>query len=170
MNENWKAIKGYGGNYLVSDLGRVMRVRPGGGAAVGKTLKPLINPMGYPIVTLSHNGKVTPKTIHSLAVDAFLPGQRTKGMQVNHVDGVKSNNRLDNLEVVTRQQNVDHAKRTGLLAAPRHTRYALTDDQVREVRRLLALGEPMWAIADEYGVSRSTIYSIKSGRTRKDVA
>lgn len=79
-----------------------------------KKLKPWLDVYGYPSVSLSiaNSGYVT-RRVHRLMADCFeLPGE---GKEINHIDGIKTNNRKDNLEWVTRQGNMDHAIQKGLL-------------------------------------------------------
>ena len=72
---------------------------------------------GYRVILLSFGGKRHNRKVHRLVVEAFC-GPIPAGMSVNHKDGRKGNNALDNLEVVTRKENIVHAYRTGLLASP----------------------------------------------------
>lgn len=99
MEEIWKKIKGHE-TYEVSNLGRVKSLKYG----KERILKPVINNHGYAFVNLySGSGKV--KTIHRLVAAAFLGESE---LQVNHKDGEKLNNALDNLEYVSNRDNVAH--------------------------------------------------------------
>lgn len=106
MKEKWVSVPDYKNVYEVSDAGNVRRV--GGGK-----LKPHVNfRNGYVYVCLSkHNQKKTYR-LHRIVAKAFL-GDR-EDMQVNHIDGNKTNNSLSNLEWVTQSENMKHAYRTGL--------------------------------------------------------
>ena len=113
--EQWKEIEGFDGLYLVSNLGRVLRKRreyinPQGTTCVieEKELKPSLNGRGYLHVKIRYNGKRHTLVVHRLVAKAFLPNPANKP-QVNHIDGNKLNNRLDNLEFATAKENIQHA-------------------------------------------------------------
>jgi hypothetical protein len=114
--EEWRAVVGFEGVYEVSSVGRVRRVllyRHKSNAlppARGTTL----NRRGYPIVALSSAGRRKLATVHSLVAEAFI-GPRPEGMQINHIDGVKTNNAPSNLEYVSAAQNIRHAAAMGLM-------------------------------------------------------
>lgn len=99
--EQWKDIPGYVGRYQVSDQGRVRGARG--------VLKPGAC-RGYLIVHLWPKGTVA---VHRLVASAFVDGH-SPGLEVNHKDGDKHNNRAANLEWVTKAQNQMHAVAIGL--------------------------------------------------------
>lgn len=72
---------------------------------------------GYPRVVLCNNGKYSPKTIHRLVAEAFHGGKHIN-LQVNHIDGIKTNNHVDNLEWCTPSENMIHSYIHGLRSAP----------------------------------------------------
>ena len=111
--EIWKDIKGFEGLYGVSNLGRVKsleRFRKGkNGSLVGikeKILNPQINHNGYYRVGLCKNSKIRFYMVHRLVWIAFN-GQIPEGYEVNHINEVKSNNRLSNLNLMTRKENIN---------------------------------------------------------------
>lgn len=83
----------------------------------GRMLSPGKGSHGYFTVKLHEGGKGKSHCIHRLVADCFL-GHK-EGMEVNHIDGNKLNNNVSNLEWVTRQQNTQHAFRTGLAKSGR---------------------------------------------------
>lgn len=87
--ETWKDVPDYEGIYQVSNLGNV-RSR-------NKTLTPGIATNGYPLVTLSKNGKTKSFTVHKLVALAFIPNPNNLKC-INHKDECRTNNRVDNLE------------------------------------------------------------------------
>ena len=87
--------------YMVSNLGRVKN------AHTGLILKPYVFRNAYLGVMLSYKGEKQFKLIHRLVATAFVPGWR-KGLQVNHKNGIKSDNRAENLEWVTQSENMRH--------------------------------------------------------------
>jgi hypothetical protein len=107
--EIFKDIEGYDGLYQVSNLGRVKSFNKN---KKGKLLTPTFNRKGYTMVHLS--GDVNKNiTIHRLVAQAFLPNPENKP-QVNHINGVKHDNRCENLEWNTPSENLLHAHRIGL--------------------------------------------------------
>lgn len=103
--EQWKAIKGFE-EYQISTSGQVK-------ARSGKILAPNNNGFGYLHVHLMKDGAIHVKKIHRLVAEAFIDNPQAKP-QVNHKDGNKSNNTVDNLEWATRSENMKHACANGL--------------------------------------------------------
>jgi len=89
-----------------------------------------------------------------------------KLLQVNHLDGNKLNNSVDNLEWCTHFENMQHAHSTGLIPSRR----GLEPEQVREVRAMLAEGIKQTIISKTLGIEASLISKIKTGFIYKDVA
>ena len=108
MTEVWKNINDFP-NYEVSNLGRVRN------EASKRILKDAIDSStGYFKVSLQKNGKGHTKSVHRLVAETFLGLPSNSDMQVNHIDGNKSNNAVDNLEWVTKSENEKHAYENGL--------------------------------------------------------
>jgi len=99
-------IKGFE-NYLITEYGQVVNIK------TNKVLKPSYDGWKYLKVILCNNGVYKTMKIHRLLALHFIPNPENLP-QVNHIDGKKDNNSLDNLEWCTAQQNVIHAHRTGL--------------------------------------------------------
>jgi len=163
MIEEWRDVVEYEGIYEVSNLGRVRRVKSGCGTRIGRIAKGSAS-RGYMQVNLSKNMIQRRHSIHRLVATAFL-GQCPDGKEVNHKDGIKKHNAVLNLEYVTRSENIVHAFRNGLNVAAhgeRQWKSKLTEDNVREVRRLLRK-ESQRSIARLFNVDQSTICSIATG-------
>lgn len=116
MIEVWKDINGYEGLYQVSNLGRVKSLPKYD--RLGRYHKECIkatvdNGNGYLIVNLKHNGKQQMITVHRLVAEHFITNSEMLP-EVNHKDGNKSNNNVNNLEWCTRIDNINHAVKTGL--------------------------------------------------------
>lgn len=79
----------------------------------GKKLKPATDKNGYLRITLSNNDKRKSYCVHRLVARAFLDNYDNK-LQVNHINGIKNDNRIENLEMVSLQQNIKHSIETGL--------------------------------------------------------
>lgn len=115
MKEIWKDIKGYEGLYQVSDLGKIKSLAknvkmPKGGIRKQKEkiLKPNIDKDGYFRVALTTNKKRKDYYVHRLVAQTFIKNTNNKN-QVNHKDGNKQNNSIDNLEWCTVKENIHHA-------------------------------------------------------------
>ena len=120
--EIWKDIKGYEGIYQVSNLGRVKSLARVVVKAYGKEhnlkeriKKSNLNHLGYEILRLHKDAVGKTYAVHRLVAEAFL--NKENGLEVNHIDGVKTNNKVSNLEYCTRSQNVQHAYDNGLAVA-----------------------------------------------------
>jgi hypothetical protein len=167
MREKWLPVDGYEGVYEVSNIGRVRRVCGGRGSIAGRILTCKTAPNGYQHVDLSIQDKKTRFLIHRLVATAFL-GKPDFNAEVNHKDGIKTNNRMENLEWVTRGQNISHAYRTSLrvhadVGGSKNPRAKLTEAQVKEIRELKGvIGQR--EIAKRYGVARTTIQWIHQGK------
>ena len=106
MADTWSKIRGYD-NYSVSENGDIRN------DGTGKLKSARLNRYGYPVVDLYSNGERRSERIHRLVAEAFVPNPDGK-KQVNHINGDKTNNRLDNLEWVTPSENMRHAVDNGL--------------------------------------------------------
>jgi hypothetical protein len=99
--EIWKDVIGYEGLYQVSNLGNVVSNRS------KKTMKPFLNSSGYLRLCLCKNGKTKKHYIHRLVAYSFNENKNTN-LQVNHIDGNKTNNNVLNLEIITARENLCH--------------------------------------------------------------
>lgn len=100
MFETWKDVSGYEGLYRISNSGKVYSCRR------NKEMRPA-DSNGYFIVCLCKNSNYKVKSVHRLVAEAFIPNTNNFNV-VNHIDGNKKNNRVDNLEWCTQKQNVRH--------------------------------------------------------------
>ena len=107
--EIWKDIEGYGGLYQVSNLGRVKSLNYNR-TKKEKILKPRSNKDGYLNVNLYKEGRMKTCLVHRLVAKAFIPNPDNKS-QVNHRDEDKTNNCVDNLEWMTRRENINYGTR-----------------------------------------------------------
>lgn len=114
--EIWKNIEGYEGKYQVSNLGNVKSLETWTGDRYIKREKILKNNLygnGYYYVGLSKNGKVKRYKVSRLVAQEFIPNPENKPF-INHIDGDKLNNHIDNLEWCTQSENMKHASMIGL--------------------------------------------------------
>jgi hypothetical protein len=168
--EEWRAVVGYEGWYSVSSRGRVRREISATSGKAGRCLAPCPQWHGYLLVDLYRNGQKRKFTVHSLVAGAFL-GPRPPGYDINHIDLDKSNNRADNLEYVTRKQNLEHADKNGLTRRGSLNGLAkLTEDDVRTIRATPITHGVQMALARRYGVSHSVIRNVLSRKTWRHVS
>jgi len=123
---------------------------------------------GYPSVTIkSDKGKFYTKRVHVLVCLVFL-GDRKKEMEINHKNGIKSDNRLSNLEYCSHRENIKHAIRNKLMMPPPIHRgekqhlAKLTESDVVEIRRI-AYGKKQYGrkgLAIRFNVSESLIKQV----------
>lgn len=128
-----KEIENYS-NYLVSDDGRIFNKR-------GGEIKQRLNRCGYPTIYLWKNNKGTCYCVHRRVAIAFLPNPENKPC-VNHKDGNKANNNLDNLEWCTYSENLRHAIDTGLFVPRRGEEKGgnISDATVHEICEMMQDG------------------------------
>lgn len=117
-NEIWKDIEGYEGLYQISNLGRVKslgRKNCSNQCLKTKILNPSFdNKRGYKRACLCKNNKEKRIMVHLLVAKAFIPNILNKPI-INHIDGNKANNSVDNLEWCTYKENSQHAIKLGLI-------------------------------------------------------
>ena len=165
---NFRKVKD-SNNYLVNDKGEIYskrRIDSKGIPRGGFLLRSHMSKYGYIAVHLCNNGKETSCLVHRLVALAFIPNPENKP-QVNHINGRKSDNRLENLEWVTRCENAAHAVRTGLKVYKGigSGTAKLDDVKVRRIKTLLELGHSHPLIAQSFGVHVSTINRINTKQT-----
>lgn len=164
---HWRRVPGYEGIYSVSRIGQVRRDMRFAGTNA-KLLKLSLGTDGYEYVRLSKGGVQRYFSIHRLVALCFL-GECPKGCNVNHKNGDKTDNRLENLEYVTYSENSRHAYRKGLApVGEKHGLSKLTTEKVKEIKRLLKTMD-VTRTAKAAGVPYSTVNAIAKGRTWRDV-
>jgi len=169
MQEEWRPVKGYEGLYEVSNKGRVKSleryamVRGGIRVVRERILKCGIR-SGYYYVSFSKNSKLKSRDVHELVCKAFL-GERPKGHDVCHRDGVKTNNCLENLRYDSKSNNVQDMKLNGTWRLRETSgNHKLTELQVQEIYLLLNNTKLTYdKIGEMYGVCKSNIYCINNG-------
>ena len=106
----WKPVKDYEGYYEVSNQGDIRRIKGGSGAKPGQIVKGKKGNTGYHEVCLAKDTVHTWKLAHRVVAEAFLG---SSDLHVNHKNCDKLDNRLENLEYVTRSENMQHAADNG---------------------------------------------------------
>lgn len=162
MKEEWKPVVGWESLYSVSSFGRVRREVYRNRYFPGRTLKGEDDRGRVRLVLRDASKGKCAKYAHQLVMEAFV-GPRPAGMEINHIDGDPSNNRVENLEYVTRKQNMDHAVRMGLRARGTNVHTAKLDDN--DVRRIRNSSANNHQLAREFGVSPACVWSVKNGKS-----
>jgi len=163
--EEWRPIADYDGMYEVSNLGRVRRTQDQYGRLVHRFLRPDVSTHGYLRVCLSAHSSERRYSIHRLVASAFVPAEAKKP-QINHIDGIKTNNHADNLEWCTCRENNIHGRRLGLQGP--QTRWVapgakLTEEQVEAIRALPHRNARIVGL--QFGVGETAVGDIWAGRS-----
>ena len=169
MDEVWRPVFGYEGLYEISNLGNLMRVSTYGGKPRRKPRAKAIKG-GYRCFHLCSAGIRKYRPAHIMVWQSFV-GPVPEGLEINHKDGDRDNPRLDNLEVVTRSENIKHSfaflgKKTNFKPMPgeKNGCAKLTEDDVREIRALHVAGWRRIDIARKFNVTDVNIGHITSRR------
>ena len=111
MIEEWKELKGFEDKYKISSKGNVFNKEN------DTFVKTRVSKDGYVKTTLYYNKKSYSKEIHRLVAETFIVKDNKKKLEVNHKDGNKQNNSVDNLEWITHRENIMHAWNNNLFEA-----------------------------------------------------
>lgn len=169
-----KEIPGYEGTYSMTVDGTVYRL-------TGNTGKPLANPKpvkqhrsttGYGLFQLSKDNKVKAYLAHRL-IWTVLNGPIPEGYDINHLNGIRHDNRPGNLEVCTRSENIQHKFSTLGHKATTRPRYAkenhncrITPEEVVQIKSAWESGETQVSIASRLGIHQTTVSDIVRGKSR----
>lgn len=168
-SEEWRPC--FGGFYAVSDMGRVRRERKGPGTRPGRILKATSGSNRYLTVDLYGNGEHRMMLVHRLVAKAFLPHDPER-LEVNHKNGIRHDNRVENLEWVTCSENHRHAFRSGLRTPTRGEQcpqHVLNEATVKLIRERRSRGETTIAISTSLGIRPTTVYAVTQRRTWRHV-
>lgn len=162
MEEIFKDVVGFEEYFQISNLGRLFSKRS------NKILKLHTNKSGYVSLATKVGGRQGTShcfRVHRLVAEAFIPNPENK-LEVNHKDGIKSNNTVTNLEWVTSSENKIHSNVSGLRRLGVNNPQAkLTLEQVKYIRQS---DKKHTELAIEMVVSEATIRNVRSGKTYKD--
>lgn len=170
MIEIWKKANSYS-NYEVSNLGR-LKTFNWKGSGKEAILKPALDKSGYLRTVLKGDNGIS-KTIkvHRIVLNSFNPTNEV--LEVNHINGIKNDNRIENLEWCTRKQNIQHCIDNNLQYVLRGEEVGnskLTENQVIEIRKkFIPRYYSRTKLAKEYNVSEATIKDIIYNRTWKHI-
>lgn len=165
----WMPIFGYEECYSISDEGEVARTTTWDGNPTWKLCKPRFK-SGYPVFHLSKDGKTKDIPAHRAVWQSFN-GPIEKPLMINHKNGVKTDNRLSNLELVTNSGNQIHSFRVLKRPAPNNPSFGsrngaakLSEADIPVIRALYSKGGIRQAdIGKMYGVSQRAISLITRG-------
>lgn len=175
--EIWKDIEQFNNEYQISNLGKIRSkdgviIRSNGRTHTrkSKVLKPALD-QGYLKGAVCINKKITGYKIHKLVADAFVKGKK-EGLEVNHINGIKHDNRSENLEWCTRSENIIHAIKTGLLPVTRgsqRTQSKMTEKTVLEIYKLKSEGIKRKIIIEKLGITIHMYKDLMRGKTWRHV-
>lgn len=129
-----------------------------------KSITPWKGNNGYFYISVSHEGKSKKYTLHRLIASYFVEGFHPE-LTVNHINGIKTDNRIENLEWVTLEKNTELQWKTGLITRGENYKFSkLKDLEVLDIKKSKV---KVSELAVKYNVSESIIYKIKQGIRRK---
>lgn len=148
-------------NYFCNGQGKIFSNKSGS----IKELKAGLTKGGYNIVVFSNDGKTKSINVHSIIATQYIG--EPDGMHVNHKNGIKTDNRIENLEYVTPKENTQHAARIGLISKRPYLDYRNKASKLDELKVLTAMtylgvGHSNRSVAKIMGVSHRTIAIIKA--------
>lgn len=160
--QEWFVIKGFEGLYEINKAGRIKSFQ----RKVPIILKEYVNLVGYVQVTLGRKNKLL---VHKIMATTFLENPNNK-QTVNHINGIKTDNRIENLEWSTYSENNKHAYATKLKIpylrnGEMNPRNKFKKEDILEIRRMIKDGVPYNNIMSIFKISRGSVSGIKYGRT-----
>lgn len=164
--EEWRTVPGYDGAYGISSFGRIKRLTcsAAGRKKPGDIITPKRTTNHYLAVTLFINGDGKRHLVHRLVAAAFWGPCPSDKPYVNHINGVRWDNRASNLEWVSSSENQLHSIRVLKTLVPpygeRHHSAKMTINDVLEIRRLSASGVNYHEIARRYGIAPNNARAI----------
>lgn len=173
MVEVWKDIEGYEGIYQVSNLGKIKSLYRKVFYSDGRTYTYKEKVLNWNImkkvnrcyVHLYKNSERKAMLVHRVVALAFIPNPNNLP-EINHINGITTDNFVSNLEWITHSENMKHGFRTGLInnTGVLHGNNIYNEDQIRRVKKYLLESKGQAEIERLTGVGRATVYEIKKGR------
>lgn len=150
-------------NYMVDELGQIWSL-PKKTRKSTRLIKPLFHPItGYMHLDLCSNGKVKKFLVHRLVAITLIPNPDNKP-QVNHINGIKTDNRPQNLEWCTPSENQKHSIKIGIRTTKgvKNSQCKLSENDVIYIRNSKERG---CVLAKQFNISQPTICDIQKGRS-----
>lgn len=168
MEKIWKELPESNGTVFVSNDGAIKTERVFTKLARSKVLKQSIDKKGYCRVGVWIDGKIKTLKAHRVVATTFIPNPENKP-QINHKNGIKTDNRVENLEWCTNKENSHHAVKMGLfkpslVRGEQHGHTKTTNEQILEIVKKVKSGAMLKDVANEYGLSRTTLTDIIKGK------
>ncbi len=166
--ETWKIIDGFNNVYYVSNMGNVKSIDHyynsirGKRLKKGRIIKPQKDKKGYIRVSLSMDCVKFTTGIHRLVAKSFIPNPNNKSY-VNHINGIKSDNRAENLEWCTNSENIIHAYKNDLIKSnlgEDHHMSKFSNNEVAKIRLLHSKGRTNKELAIRYNISEAAMSKI----------
>jgi len=167
--ETWVPMVDFEDNFVISNKGRVRRIMHRKNPT-NRLMTQTLNNDGYLFLSLRKNGSSMTIFIHRAVAMAFIHNSDNK-RTVNHINGIKTDNQVENLEWNTHKENINHAWENGLSVSRegiKHHNTKLTEKDVLEIR---AIGKSMSAVqlGSLYGINEQAIYKILSRQRWKHI-
>ena len=150
--------------YEINEFGIVRNIKT-------KSIKSqYLNDSGYYMISCSYGNKSKPARVHRLLAETFIENPLNLKC-INHKNGIKTDNSIENLEWCTHLENMRHAFSTGLVnnTGEKNGQAKLKEQDVIKIKTLLLSGKSQQKIANEFNVSRSAVLGIHIGRLWKHV-
>lgn len=158
MTERWRQVNGW--PYEVSDCGRVRRME------TGHILKCYTNKRGYVLATLNRDGQRTTAKVHALVLHAF-GDPRPNGYTCDHLNGIKNDNRIENLQWVSFGENTHRAIQDGRInvrwPGSQHASSKLHERDIAAMFALRRAGHTQSEIGIQFGIARGHVSHILRG-------
>jgi hypothetical protein len=170
MSEAWLPVVGAEDFYEVSSIGRVRSLHKIGRRAKGGFLQQQPNKKGYLRVRLTLPGRSFTRVVNRLVLEAFVGAPLSSIHESNHKNGIKSDNRVSNLEWVTPVENNAHSVANGFWHPHKgeaHGMAKITEEVVRDIRNDSTLTNKEWG--ELLGLTTTAIYWIRKRKNWKHV-
>jgi HNH endonuclease/NUMOD4 motif-containing protein len=149
--------------YVVSNKGRIKSL------LTQKILKEHSTPQGYKQIGLYIRSKRKSFMVHRLVAETYIPIKNSNYYEVNHIDGNKNNNAIENLEWCTRQENLEHAHKMKLFKrqlGETNGRCKIKNIELLDIKELFKLGFKAKDIANAYNIGYTQVYRILKGERK----
>lgn len=169
MIEIWKPLKDYEGLYEISNMGNFKSLPKKGSSKILLMKSRHVDiSTGYIAIQLHKNNKMLTKRIHRLVASTFIPNPNNYPV-VNHIDGNKKNNQVDNLEWCTYSENSLHAINSGLskpIWGEKHPQAKLSNKDLDKIKELFSEGRTNKEIAQLFNIGAPHISKIRNNKRR----